>query len=185
MKKFIIVWLIIQACFSIRTGMCQDPISDAEFAKHTKDLLDKFEAQDKDVKDFLEQQKAGKEKKYKSKKKIKQSDSGGPYNFTLSDALGGFNLSDDPVVQAARRREQVRASQNTISSESQIEPLVQFLQYDKEDYDKYLEPGEHSGTPQELDKRVAEAKQEEIRNWFIGILGISLAGLLIYRYRNS
>src|SRR6478736_4470381 len=78
------------------------------------------------------------------------------YNFTLDDALGGLDLSSDPTVQKVKAAQAARASQDTLSSTSQLQPTVQFLQYDKDVYDDYLEPGRHGGTPEDLDYQVAE-----------------------------
>lgn len=78
------------------------------------------------------------------------------FNFTLADSIGGLELSKDPAVQKAQAEQVARASKDTLSSTSITPQTFQFLQYDKDVYDRYLEPGRHGGTPEQLDYQVAQ-----------------------------
>lgn len=103
-------------------------------------------------------------------------------NFNLEDAIGGQTLRNDPAVQQADREQALRASQNTISSTNTLRPDFQYLERDKSEYDRYLKPGEFSGTPEELDRRVDQAKREEAINIALIVTGLAVAGYVIYRY---
>lgn len=90
------------------------------------------------------------------------------YNFTLSDALGDLNLSGDAAVKQVETDQALRASKDTLSSQSVTAPTFQFLQYDKDVYDSYLKPGEHYGSPEQLDYQVGE-NQSVLRQTINGL----------------
>lgn len=92
-------------------------------------------------------------------------------NFTVSDILGP-SLNNDPNYRREKAAQADRASQDAIGTTSVVAPTVEFLKYDKEVYDKYLKPGQHYGTPEELDKRVEEAMLDEKRQYTLISIGI-------------
>jgi len=61
------------------------------------------------------------------KLKEPQTNNNGPYNFTVSDALGGPSLNADPAVQRAKAEKEKRESANTLTSTSIIEPSTRFV----------------------------------------------------------
>lgn len=90
------------------------------------------------------------------------------FNFSLGSGLDGLDLSQDPTVLAAKKEQQIRSSQDALESTSILKPTVQFLQHDADVYKEYLKPGDHYGTPQDLDYKVADG-QSTTRQFVNGI----------------
>ena len=66
-----------------------------------------------------------------------------------------------------------------------ISTTVEYLKYDGDLYKEYLRAGEHSGIPQELDRKVENNMLAEKIDYTIYLLGTYLTIFIIYRYQNS
>lgn len=135
MKKLFLFAILILSLSS--TSFSQDTV-DFFREKEIKQILKKFEEQqsliDVSTRTHNERQKSkSRNTKKKSKYNLEENNSNHDkrYNFNLSDAFGGIDLSQDQVVQKALAAEEKRASQETLSSTSITKPTVEFGDFEE------------------------------------------------------